>query len=83
MKKIILSVVLLLSAAWSASVAAVPEGTVVFRFDGTPGHDIDYRIPAITRVNAGPHAGRLIAASDYRYCKQDIGGGRIDLHIAL
>jgi len=81
-KKIILSVVLLLSAAWSASVAAVPEGTVVFRFDGTPGHDIDYRIPAITRVNAGPHAGRLIAASDYRYCKQDIGGGRIDLHIA-
>ncbi|MBD5345522.1 MAG: exo-alpha-sialidase [Bacteroides sp.] len=57
----------------------VPEGTVVFRFDKTPGYDIDYRIPAITRVNAGPNAGRLVAIADYRYCKQDIGGGRIDL----
>ncbi len=69
----------MLIMAWTAAIAAVPEGTVVFRFDGTPGYDIDYRIPAITRVNAGPHAGRLIAVADYRYCKQDIGGGRIDL----
>ena len=71
--------VAMLIVACAAAMAAVPEGTVVFRFDGTPGYDIDYRIPAITRVNAGPNAGRLIAIADYRYCKQDIGGGRIDL----
>ena len=37
---------------------------------------IPYRIPAITTT----HNGALVAASDYRYCRFDIGAGRIDLH---
>lgn len=61
---------------------SVPEGTVVFRFDHSPGYDVDYRIPALARIPAGPHAGRLVAIADYRYCHADIGFGRIDLHIS-
>ncbi|MBP3228229.1 MAG: exo-alpha-sialidase [Bacteroidaceae bacterium] len=37
---------------------------------------IPYRIPAI----AVAYNGDVIAISDYRYCKADIGNGRIDLH---
>lgn len=56
------------------------NGYVVFRFDGTPGFNIQYRIPAIATIPAGPHAGRIFAVNDYRYCGGDIGAGRIDLH---
>ncbi len=59
-----------------------PYGYAVFRYDGTPDHNIVYRIPAITTVAAGPHKGRLVAVNDYRYCGGDIGGGRIDLHMS-
>ena len=38
--------------------------------------DIPYRIPAIATTRQG----RLVAVSDYRYCRSDIGAGRIDLH---
>lgn len=62
-----------------AVLSATPEGQVIFRYDGTPGNDVVYRIPAIARVAYGPHAGRLVAVSDYRYCGADIGYGRIDL----
>ncbi|MDE6223400.1 MAG: glycoside hydrolase [Muribaculaceae bacterium] len=58
------------------------NGYAVFRYDGTPGYNIVYRIPAITTVAAGPHKGRLIAVNDYRYCGGDIGAGRIDLHMS-
>lgn len=65
------------------STYAQPEkGYVVFRFDGTTGHNIAYRIPAITTVAAGPHKGRLVAVNDYRYCGGDIGAGRIDLYMS-
>lgn len=55
-------------------------GYVLFRYDGTPGFNIQYRIPAIVTVPAGPHAGRIYAVNDYRYCGGDIGAGRIDLY---
>lgn len=65
------------------AIPAQPEkGYVVFRFDGTPGYNIVYRIPAITTVAAGPNKGRLVAVNDYRYCGGDIGGGRIDLYMS-
>ena len=38
--------------------------------------DIPYRIPAIATTRQGT----LVAVSDYRYCRSDIGAGRIDLH---
>lgn len=57
-----------------------PSGDVIFRYDGTPGYTVVYRIPAIATVNAGPNAGRVIALNDYRYSGADIGAGRIDLY---
>ena len=37
---------------------------------------IPYRIPAIATTRSGD----LVAVSDYRHCRFDIGAGRIDLH---
>lgn len=37
---------------------------------------IPYRIPAIATTKKGD----VVAVSDYRYCRFDIGAGRIDLH---
>ena len=37
---------------------------------------IPYRIPAIAELGKG----KLIALADYRYCKSDIGWGRVDIH---
>ena len=37
---------------------------------------IPYRIPAIAALSDGS----LLALSDYRYCKGDIGFGRVDIH---
>ncbi len=63
---------------------ATPHGTAVFRYDTRhPKFKIVYRIPAITCIENGEHAGRLVALNDYRYCGGDIGGGRIDLHISI
>ncbi len=64
--------------------SAVPhDGTVIFRYEPKCSkYAIVYRIPAITTVEAGEHAGRLVALNDYRYCGGDIGGGRIDLHLS-
>lgn len=41
------------------------------------------RIPAITTVEAGPHAGRLITVYDNRPSNADIGAGNIGLEIAI
>ncbi len=38
--------------------------------------DIPYRIPAITTTKDGT----LVAVADYRFCRSDIGAGRIDFH---
>lgn len=38
--------------------------------------EIPYRIPAIATAKNG----NIIAVTDYRHCKQDIGFGRVDLH---
>lgn len=38
---------------------------------------IPYRIPAIATLKDG----ELVAVSDYRYCRSDIGAGRIDFHM--
>lgn len=38
---------------------------------------IPYRIPAITTLADGT----LLAVADYRYCRSDIGAGRIDFHL--
>ena len=57
------------------------DGTVVFRYEpNCSKYAIVYRIPAITTIETGEYAGRLVALNDYRYCGGDIGGGRIDLH---
>ncbi|MCM1310303.1 MAG: Ig-like domain-containing protein [Bacteroides sp.] len=56
------------------------NGYIVFRYNGTPGFDIVYRIPSIVTVLAGDHKGRVFAVNDYRYCGGDIGAGRIDLY---
>ncbi len=56
--------------------------TVIFRYDGTTGYNICYRIPAITTIENGVHKGRLLAINDYRYSGQDIGYGRIDLYMS-
>ncbi|MBQ5474336.1 MAG: exo-alpha-sialidase, partial [Lachnospiraceae bacterium] len=40
---------------------------------------IPYRIPAIASTSDGD----ILALADYRYCKSDIGFGRIDIHARL
>lgn len=57
-----------------------PSGQVIFRYDGTPGYTVVYRIPAIATVTTGTNAGRIVAINDYRYSGADIGSGRIDLY---
>lgn len=59
------------------------KGTMIFRYDGTPGYTVCYRIPTIVTVENGPHKGRVIAVNDYRYCGADIGAGRIDLYYSV
>ena len=44
-------------------------------FSRETGGDVPYRIPAITRMKDGS----LLAISDYRYCRSDIGAGHIDI----
>ncbi len=58
----------------------ISKNIMVFRYDGTTGYNVCYRIPAITTVENGPNKGRLIAINDYRYGGGDIGAGRIDLY---
>lgn len=41
--------------------------------------NIPYRIPAIAKTSNG----RLLVVSDYRYCRADIGNGRIDLQLRI
>jgi len=55
--------------------AQEPSRTV---FDNTRG-EVPYRIPAIATTRGGT----LVAVADYRYCKADIGSGRVDLHVRM
>lgn len=55
------------------------KNTMVFQFGGPGGSTVDFRIPAIATVEAGPNKGRVVALNDYRHCGADIGAGRIDL----
>lgn len=48
-------------------------------FTTLPADTIPYRIPAL----ATTHTGDLIAMSDFRYCKADIGYGRVDVHARI
>lgn len=54
---------------------AEPEAFTVFATPQSGG--VPYRIPAICTTADGT----LVAIADYRYSRQDIGSGRIDLHI--
>lgn len=60
----------------SISTPVADSGKRRQRLFNTPtGDAIPYRIPAITTCSNGD----LIAVSDYRYCKSDIGYGAVDL----
>lgn len=68
MKRNILSILLL----WMAM-----SGMAQTELFTTPSTEaIPYRIPAIATAKDGT----LVAVSDYRYCRSDIGAGRIDFH---
>ncbi|MBR6732348.1 MAG: exo-alpha-sialidase, partial [Bacteroidales bacterium] len=58
-----------------AGKAPAPLGShTLFETESTD--TIPYRIPAIAALSDGS----LLALSDYRYCKADIGFGRVDIH---
>lgn len=63
-------------------VTEAPLGTIIFRYDGTTGYNVCYRIPSITTIENGANKGRLLAINDYRYSGADIGNGRIDLYMS-
>lgn len=66
-KKLLTFALLIATAAYSATVFKTET-------DGVP-----YRIPALAKCQNGD----LIAISDYRFCKADIGFGPIDLHYRI
>lgn len=57
-----------------APVAGFAQTSVLFTTHQSD--TIPYRIPAIAETQSG----KLLALSDYRYCKNDIGFGRVDIH---
>lgn len=57
-----------------STVLVEPEKVTVF---DNAHSSIPYRIPAIASTKDGV----LVVAADYRFTKNDIGGGRLDLHI--
>lgn len=48
-------------------------------FESRSTDTIPYRIPAIAELGKG----KMIALADYRYCKSDIGWGRVDIHARM
>lgn len=52
-----------------------PDKKILFSTSGQT--DVPYRIPALGAFGDGT----LIAISDYRPCRADIGYGRVDLHV--
>lgn len=56
-----------------------PEHFTRLLFETTPSMEYPYRIPALVQARNG----NLIALTDYRICKKDIGYGRVDLHVRL
>lgn len=79
-RKLLLIPALLIGCAMTAFAGNNKEtkqaGTTVF---DNRNSDIPYRIPAIGVAKNGT----LVAFSDYRTCKADIGFGRVDLHLRL
>ena len=63
---------------WSLLMLLLPvtakAQTEIFRTRTTA--DIPYRIPAIATAKDGS----VVAVADYRFCRSDIGAGRIDFH---
>ncbi len=66
--------VLVVSLATSCGRQAVLSSHTLFETESTD--TIPYRIPAIAALSDGS----LLALTDYRYCKGDIGFGRVDIH---
>lgn len=62
------------TAAMSCSVK--PEGGRTVLFESGNKDSIPYRIPAIAALPDGS----LLALTDYRHCRLDIGFGRVDIH---
>lgn len=75
LRKYLLSALLLLSV--SAATTVFGQRQRLFQMQA--GDTVPYRIPAITQCKNGD----IIAVSDYRYCKSDIGYGPVDLHYRL
>ena len=69
-------------ADFKATLSKQLSGVTVFKYTGAAPYNVNYRIPAITTVEAGEHAGRLWAVNDYRVTNADIGAGRLDLHMS-
>ena len=58
------------------SACARPELSSHVLFSTGPADTIPYRIPAIAVLSDGS----ILALSDYRHCRGDIGWGRVDIH---
>ena len=55
------------------------QGVHIVLFESGNTDSIPYRIPAIAAL---PDGG-LVAFTDYRHCREDIGFGRVDIHSRL
>lgn len=79
MKKLFVSLAVLASAALSCVQAQnTPQNSGVL-FTTLLTDTVPYRIPAIAKTIDGD----LLAISDFRYCRADIGYGRVDLHARI
>lgn len=65
---------ILLCAIVSCNRQVVLSSHTLFETESTD--TVPYRIPAIATLSDGS----LLALTDYRYCKRDIGFGRVDIH---
>lgn len=72
-RNIIVSVIILMAASCGMR-QAVPAEHILF--ESAAADTVPYRIPALAVM---PDGG-LMALADYRFCKADIGWGRVDIH---
>lgn len=73
-----LAIITALFIAFSLSVSCRRQATLSSHtlFETASTDTVPYRIPAIAALSDGS----LLALTDYRYCKGDIGFGRVDIH---
>ena len=79
-KTIIIAVLAVLPSALLVSSCTIPHSyrtEILFR--ESPADSVPYRIPAIAQFPDG----RIIALTDYRICRSDIGFGRVDLRYRI